>query len=349
MKKWLEIASDQSTLTTYRIREQVIDAIRHFFKQEGFLEVETPLLVKNPGTEPYLEVFKTTLKTKNHKDTSAFLVTSPELLMKKLLAAGVGSCFQIGKSFRNDEGVSSFHNHEFTLLEWYRTDADYTDIMRDCELLLRHILQAVSGSTSETMLSYQGKKYDIASRWERISVAEAFKKYADISTETLLDTEALLTAASKKGFAVDTSSTWEEAYNQIFLNEIEPNLGLKAPTILYDYPLSQAALSMPKASDPRFAERFEIYLAGIELGNAFSELTDAKEQRKRMQEDLQLRTKLGKYTYDLDEDFLQALEMGMPRTGGIAVGVDRLVMLFADVPTLRDTLFFPISDVFDLT
>lgn len=345
MKKWLELAQSKDK-RPFIVRSQVIDTIRAYFKAAGFLEVETPLLVENPGTEPYLEVFKTTLKAESYPDTNGYLVTSPELFMKKLLAAGVGSIFQISKSFRNGEGISSFHNHEFTILEWYRVNADYTTVMSDCEGLLLAILRQVSGDPTATTCMYQGKKYDLSAPWERISVAQAFTKYVGVSTEELLDENALKEVALGKGYAVTATTTWEEVYNQLFLNEIEPNLGTSKPTIVYDYPASQAALSKRKATDPRFAERFEFYIGGLEMGNAFSELIDAKEQRQRMVDDLALRKKLGKYEYSLDEDFFTALEMGLPQTGGIAVGVDRLAMFFADVPSIRDVVFFPTSDTF---
>lgn len=349
MKTWQSLPHSKNGVKPFKVREQVIDTIRSHFKQQDFLEVETPLLCENPGTEPYLEVFKTTLKAQNHSDRSGFLVTSPELFMKKLLAAGVGSCFQICKSFRNDEGVSAFHNHEFTILEWYRVDADYTHVMRDCEELLLAILRNVTGDVAATTLTYQGKEYDLSKDWERISVAEAFEKYADVSIDEMLSEEKLLEIGARKGYAITETTDWEEIYNQIFLNEIEPYLGQTKPTIVYDYPASQAALSKRKKEDPRFAERFEFYLAGLELGNAFSELTDHDEQRARMEEDLELRKKLDKYEYNLDEDFFTALKMGLPETGGIAVGVDRLVMLFADVASVRETLFFPINEVFDFS
>ncbi len=348
MKKWLEISRDASHLLPFILRAQVIDAIRTFFKADGFLEVETPLLVENPGTEPYLEVFKTTLKAQDHTDVSGFLVTSPELYMKKLLAAGVGDIFQIAKSFRNGEGISRFHNHEFTILEWYRTNADYTNIMHDCEQLLLTILRTVKNDPSATTLPYLGTTYDLSAPWERISVAEAFAQYAGISTDTLLDEAELKEVAAAKGYEVLPTATWEEVYNQLFLNEIEPHLGKVKPTIIFDYPASQAALSKRKEADPRFAERFEFYIGGLEMGNAFSELTDAIEQKRRMTEDLQLRKALGKYEYDLDADFFTALEMGLPPTGGIAVGIDRLVMLFANAASLKDVVFFPTSDIFSL-
>lgn len=347
MKNWQKLQTDKQLCTSLLTRELVIDAIREFFKQKKFHEVETPLLVQSPGTEPYLEVFETNLVTQNLDDRKGYLLTSPELSMKKLLAAGLGNIFQICKSFRNGEGVSSHHNPEFTILEWYRVSANYFDIMDDCEALLLSILRKVKADETATVLEYQGKSYSLAAPWERISVQEAFYKYAGVTVAELLDETLIVKVAEKKGYNITSETTWEQAYNQILLNEIEPHLGLERPTILYDYPASQAALSKKKQSDPRFAERFEFFIAGIELGNAFTELTDPIEQEKRMQEDLQMRKELGKCEYLIDTDFIHALEMGLPDTGGIAVGVDRLVMLFADVSSIQETVFFPVTDVFD--
>lgn len=348
MKNWKKLKNNSELLKPFLIREQVVDAIREFFKKEGFHEVDTPLLVQSPGTEPYLEVFESELVTPGFENKKAYLLTSPELSMKKLLSAGMGSIFTICKSFRNGEGLSSFHNPEFSILEWYRVDADYTDVMKDCENLLLHILTVLKlNEDGKNQLEYQGVIYDLSTSWERISVSEAFEKYAGVSKEDMLDEEKIVLIAKEKGYQVDEQTTWEEAYNQILLNEIEPHLGKSKPTILYDYPASQAALSKKKESDPRFAERFEFFIGGIELGNAFSELTDADEQEARMIADLQYRKKLGKVEYKMDSDFIEALRLGMPRTGGIAVGVDRLVMLFSNSASIKDTLLFPVDDVFD--
>jgi lysyl-tRNA synthetase class 2 len=347
MKNWIKLKNDQDFLKTFLVREQVIHAIRDFFKTEGFHEVDTPLLVQNPGTEPYLEVFKTQLKTLNYPNKDAYLSTSPELFMKKLLSSGLGNIYTICKSFRNDEGLSSFHNHEFTILEWYRVEADYLDIMQDCENLLLFILNKLKLNKNNNILNYQNNDYDLSAPWERISVSDAFNIYAGIQKDEMLEKDKLVLAAKNKGYAVTNSTTWEQAYNQILLNEIEPHLGKNKPTILYDYPISQAALSKKKKNDPRFAERFEFYIGGIELGNAFSELTNPKEQKSRMVSELKERKNLGKEEYKIDNDFIKALEMGMPNTGGIAVGVDRLVMLFSDSASIKDTLLFPVDDVFE--
>lgn len=347
MKNWQRVRQDPTTLETFLMREKVTDAIRAFFKREGFHEVETPLLVEHPGTEPYLEVFETTVHLAQDTPRQAFLLTSPEYAMKKLLVAGMTKIFQISKSFRNGEGQSSRHNPEFTILEWYRAHADYKAIMDDCEHLLQCIHQVVSGKT-DGQLEYLGKRYDLKSPWERISVSEAFQKYVDVDAETLLDGAALKKVAERKGYEVNEETTWEQVYNQLLLNEIEPHLGVGKPTILYDYPASQAALSRKKESDPRFSERFEFFLGGLELGNAFSELTDADEQERRFRAELSERHELGKTPYELDHDYIDALRLGLPETGGIAVGVDRLIMLFANVADVHEVTFFPIEDVFDL-
>ncbi len=344
------------------VREKVIDAIRSYFKGEGFHEVEVPLLLPTPSTEPFLEVFKTQLVDDHGNKWDGFLPSSPEFALKKLLSAGSGSIFTITKSFRNGEGRSSRHNPEFTILEWYHTPGDYMMVAKDFEELMIRINQITRKlresdnqktqrvrlleNSESLILRYQGKGYSLKAPWERISVAEAFAKYAGIDTETMLDDAKLKAKGKEKGYSVNESTTWEEIWNQIIANEIEPKLGVAGPTIMYDFPVSQAALAK-KAKDPRFAERWEVYLAGYELGNCFSELTDWREQEARCKADLAERKKLGKTEYPMDVDFIEALKLGMPETGGIAVGVDRLVALFADTPSIADTLFFPVEELFD--
>lgn len=326
------------------VRERVIDAIRAFFKQQGYHEVETPLLVRCPGMEPYLDVFQTSWTTARGERFVGYLTTSPEYAMKKLLAAGIGPIFQICKSFRNGEEVSALHNPEFTILEWYRPRADYTDLMRECEELFRQVARAVNPDFGGKALSYQGARIDLESPWERLPVREAFRRYADV--DLARDIDRLVEVARAKGYSVDAETTAEQAYHQIFLNEIEPRLGHQTPTILYEYPISMAALARPSPSDPTVAERFELYLAGIELANAFGELTDADEQRRRLQIERAERCRLGKTLYDLDEDFIAALEVGIPPSAGIALGVDRLAMIFADVASIHDVLWFSADELF---
>ncbi|TSC87612.1 MAG: Uncharacterized protein G01um101416_427 [Microgenomates group bacterium Gr01-1014_16] len=321
------------------IREKVIDIIRKFFKDQGFHEMFTPILVATPSAEPNLEVFETQLRTASGKKSRAFLILSPEYSLKKAVAAGSGSVFEITKCFRNNEEVSSLHNPEFTMLEWYRIGADYKDIMNDFENLFLKITGGTGYQGNRGDWGYRGEKYDVSLPWPRISVADAFEKYTGIEIETLLDEKKLITIGEKKGYDVKDTN-WEQMFYQIFFNEIEPALKKSGrPAFVYDYPLSQAALARRKKSDPRFAERFEVYLAGLELGNCFSELTDPVEQRSRLEADIAARRENNKTPYSIDEKFIEALEFGMPEMAGIAVGVDRLVMLASNSESIGETLF----------
>lgn len=342
MKTFQKLKENPDLWPQYWKREEVIDSIRRYFKGKGFHEAEVPLVLPTPSTEPFLEVFKTELKDDSSHRWDAFLPSSPEFALKKLLSAGSGSVFTITKSFRNGEGRSSRHNPEFTILEWYETPGDYMTVASDFEKMML----AINGGKES--MTYQGRIYSLKAPWEKISVADAFLKYAGIDTETMLDEKKLLKAGKSKGYAVDSSTTWEQVWNQIIANDIEPKLGRSGPTVLYDYPISQAALSRKNSHDPRFAERLEVFLAGYELGNCFSELTDWKEQEARCLADLDERKNLGKTEYPMDTDFIDALKLGMPPTGGIAVGVDRLIALFADVPSIAETIFFPVDELFPI-
>ncbi len=344
MKTFQKLRADPDLWRAHWVREQVIDAIRAYFKSRGFHEVEVPLLLPTPSTEPFLEVFKTELKDDQGKKWDGFLPSSPEFALKKLLSAGSGSIFTITKSFRNGEGHSGRHNPEFTILEWYHTPGDYMTVATDFEGLMSEINLLTRQQTNK--LTYQGKEYSLKAPWERITVAGAFAKYVGVDVETMLDETKLKEVGKEKGYQVSEKTTWEEVWNQMMANEIEPKLGQKVPTIIYDYPVAQAALAR-KARDSRFAERWEVYMGGMELGNCFSELTDWKEQEARCKADLAERKKLGKTEFPMDTDFIEALKMGMPETGGIAVGVDRLAALFADVPSIQDVLFFPAEEMFN--
>jgi lysyl-tRNA synthetase class 2 len=349
MKTWQRIKKNPNLLKTYFVREKVIDTIRSFFKEQGFHEVFTPIMVPVPSIEPNLEVFETELRTSTGKKKRAFLISSPEYAHKRLLSAGVGNLFEITRSFRNEEEVSRLHSPEFTILEWYRVNADYKDTMRDFEKLFLKIVGTDKMTYQNDKLVYQNETYDLTLPWPRIGVSQAFDKYSNIDTETLLDEKKLLEAGRSKGYKVDEKTTWEQIFYQIFLNEIEPEFKKShKPVFIYDYPLDQASLSRPCPNDPRFAERFEVFLAGVELGNCFSELTDATTQHKRFEADLAERKRLEKTNFPIDEDFVEALREGMPVSSGIAVGVDRLVMLAADTPSVSDTIFFPDGEMFDL-
>lgn len=339
-RTWRKLRDNPDLWARYFVREKLIKSIRAFFDNQGFHEVETPLLIANPPAESYLEVFETTLLDRHRQPHKAYLSASPEVPLKKLMVAGLGNCYAITKSFRNMETQGKLHNPEFTILEWYRVGVDYQSIMDDCEQLLLAILQVVKGSDL-SHLRYLSQDIDLSPPWERLTVAQAFTKWAKVNLAEFLDFGKAKDIAIAKGYRVEEQTTWKELYNQIFLNEVEPHLGQGRPTILYEFPASMAALAKQKASDPRFAQRFEFYIAGLELGDCYSELTDWQEQEARFKKELEEIKRLGKTVYDYDHDFIEALKVGLPGCSGIAVGVDRLVMLFADTDDIAETLFFP--------
>ena len=341
---WRKLHDHPELWDRYFVRETIIKAIRQYFEREKFHEVETPLLISHPPAESYVDVFATTLLDRQRRPTPAYLSTSPEMPLKKLLVAGIGNCYSLTKSFRNMETQSTLHNPEFTILEWYRVGATYHDIMKDCEALLLAINERIRGGNT---VPYQGKTIHLSPPWERITMAESFRVYAGIDFDAFLDFEIAKKIALKKGYTVEETTTWEELYNQIFLNEVEPHLGKGRPTIIYEFPAAVAALSNRVSRDPRYCERFEFYIEGLELGDAYDELTDPNEIKTRFDEQMAEIKRLGKTNYEYDHDFIEALNVGLPKSAGIAVGVDRLVMLFADTSNIADTLFFPVGDLFD--
>ena len=350
MKTWQKLRENPQLFQKHFLRQKLIQETRNFFLNRGFTEVETPILTPTLIPESYLEIFDTYLPDRKRQKTKMFLSTSPETALKKLLVAGIGNCFEITKSFRNTETNSQLHNPEFTLLEWYRVGATYHDIMNDCEQLLLHLNNNLTIKQSNNELVYQGKKINLTPPWERLSLSEAFYKYAHLDLIKCLNQKELFKAAKKKGYQIYQKSTWEQIYHQIFLNEVEPHLGINGkPTIIYDYPASQRALARLKPTDPRFAERFEFYISALELGDCYTELTDPKEQKVTFHQEMSLRKKLGKREVAQDNDFIKALEVGLPNCSGIAVGMDRLAMLFTNSSSIDEVLYFPLTDMINST
>lgn len=327
-----------------RGRVAAIRAVRGFFDAQGFAEVETPALQVSPGMEPHLIAFTTELQEPfgDGARVPLYLHTSPEFAMKKLLVAGETRIFQIARVFRNGER-SATHHPEFSMLEWYRAGASYRDLMTDCEGLLR----AVAG---ESLYRRGDIVCDPNAAWEYLSVAQAFERHAgiDLLATTVPDpldppSDGLLAEARRIGVWTSERDSWEDVFFRIYLARIEPQLGIGAPTVLYDYPISMAALSRAKPEDPRLAERFELFVCGLELANGFGELTDPIEQRRRFVSDQEKKRTLFGDAYPIDEDFLAALEAGMPESAGIALGIDRLVMLVTGAGTIEDVLWAPVA------
>jgi lysyl-tRNA synthetase class 2 len=326
------------------VRQQVLRTARRWFEDQGFDEVETPALQISPGLEVHLMAFATDLVGPHPDDRiRLYLHTSPEFTMKKLLAAGVSRLFQLSHVYRNGER-SGTHHPEFSMLEWYRAGAGYRDLMGDCVALTR----AACLAAGRDRLRFRGTQSDPFADWEVLSVADAFQTYAGIDLLATApdplrpDRDRLAAEVTRIGIRVAESDTWEDLFFRVSLDRIEPHLGFGRPTFLTDYPVSMAALARPKPDDPRVAERFELYACGVELANAFGELTDPVLQRRRFEADMAEKERLYGERYPIDEDFLSALPL-MPDSAGIALGFDRLAMLVAGADNIDQVLWAPVA------
>lgn len=293
-------------------RAQLLRELRAWFERQGFLEVETPLVVPSPGTEVHLDPVPVMLsEAPGRAPVPHWLITSPEYAMKRLLAAGAPPIYQICKVFRDGERGGN-HRPEFTMLEWYRPWVDgYECLMRDCE----DLITALAGDA----ITWRGRHYDLRPPWPRHTFHDLLRERADIADPYGLAPEAQLFA---------------------WVDRVEATLGVERPELVIEWPVALASLSRVKANDPRVAERFELYLGRLELANAFAELTDSDEQRRRCEEDNAERLRTGRPALPLDEDFLGALAAGMPPSAGIALGLDRLMMVLTDAASIDDVLAF---------
>ncbi len=318
-----------------RARQTMSLALRRFFVDAGFLEVETPCLIATPGLEPHIDPFEVPFVPQTDVGTrrSLYLHTSPEYAMKRLLAdPACPPLFQLCKTFRNGE-VSAQHNPEFTMLEFYRPHGDYHAIMADLEGALSAAEAAVApglGLFSKTP-------------FERLTVRDAVLKYAELDLLEHADGPSLKRAADARGVYTGTSTAFDDVFFHVFLERVERQLGRERPTFLIEYPASMASLARLKPSDPKVAERVELYAHGVELANGFSELTDPVEQRRRLTEEQAQRASLKRPVFALDEAFLEAVGK-MPPSAGIAVGFDRVLMLLLSEAQIADVLLFPAKD-----
>jgi lysyl-tRNA synthetase class 2 len=329
------------------LRQKIIRSIRSYFDSADFAEVETPILQVSPGNEVHLQTFATLLKSPLGDEAAKplYLHTSPEFAMKKLLVAGIPRLYQLAHVFRNGE-QSSRHHPEFTMLEWYRANSDLQPIMQDCV----HLLLAAARAAQRPVFTSNNLSCDLFKPAETLTVPEAFQRYAAIDLMATIDNAqapnaAKLSAEAQRiGVRVDAHDSWDDVFFRIMGERIEPKLGIGQATFLCDYPVNQAALARPKTDDPRLAERFELYVCGIELANAFAELTDADEQLRRFQTDMDLKEKLYGVRTPIDDDFIAALHHGMPESSGIALGVDRLIMLATGATHINDVLWLPVAE-----
>ena len=323
-------------------RMRIVAALRELFAARDFVEVETATLVLSPGNETHLHAFATELVAPTGVRARLYLRTSPEFACKKLLAAGERRIVEFARAFRNRER-GALHHPEFTMLEWYRVEEPCEVLMQDCAAVL-----AVAAKTAgTTQFSLRGRAIDPFAAPERLTVAQAFSRYAGTDLLALLPPQpaaVFAAAANAAGVRTAPDDTWGDVFSRVLVEKIEPHLGLGQATILYDYPAIQSPLARPKASDPRLADRFELYACGIELANGCAELTDAAEQRKRLEEQMLEKERVYGERYPIDEDFLTALSM-MPDACGVALGLDRLVMLAAGATHIDDVVWTPSSAI----
>jgi elongation factor P--(R)-beta-lysine ligase len=310
-----------------RRRALVTQATRAFFLARGYTEVETPYAVRTPGEEVHLRAFRTEREYHDGTRTPLWLHTSPEFAMKKLLAGGAGPIFQLARVWRNNEG-GDLHAAEFTMLEWYRPGADLNSLIEEALALLRAVLPPV--------VTCRGITSSLATA-ERLTLAEAFTRYAGADLLATAGDAPALAAAAR--VALRRGESWEDLFFRLLLERIEPNIGRTHPTFLTHWPMAQAALARRDPTDPRVAERFELFVCGIELANAFVELTDASELRARFEADRGRRLLSGGQDWPMDEDFLAALVHGLPPSAGIALGFDRLVMIASCAERIEQVLW----------
>ncbi|PIZ95800.1 MAG: EF-P lysine aminoacylase GenX [Candidatus Magasanikbacteria bacterium CG_4_10_14_0_2_um_filter_33_14] len=323
-------------------RFEIIKLIREFFWSRDFVEVEVPLIIKHPGQEPNISAIETIFHNEMKQEFRGYLHTSPEYTMKKMLAAGFTNIFYLGKTFRDEESFGGTHNPEFTMLEWYQVNSNMFDIMRDVEGLFKFIMERGMGNPEKLRI---GTSEERSFNFERIEMKKLWKEIVNVDLDNYLTLEKMLELCKQKKYNIEDTESYEELFYRIFLQEIEPELKNMGAVIVYNYPSSMASLSRLSETDPNYAERFEVYIDGLELANAFSELTDKDEQLKRLQEEQQERERQGKKVYEIDMEFIEAVGQ-MPKSAGIALGVDRLIQVLTSCQNIDNVLTLPLSKLF---
>lgn len=330
-QRYLDLIANQDVRRVFEARSQLISGIRRFLDERGFLEVETPVLQPIYGgaaARPFTTYH-------NALDQTFYLRIADELYLKRLIVGGLDRVYEIGHNFRN-EGVSTRHNPEFTMVELYQAYADYTDMMRLVETMYAELARLLTGGES---ITFQGHTINLAPPWRRVSMRDAILEAAGVDIEAHRTQAELQAAARAQGIDLPRQPTWGKLVEKLFELCVEPNL--IQPTFVIDYPIEVSPLAKKKPGAPHLVERFEFFVGAIECGNAFTELNDPLDQRERFEEQAQFATQGDAEAHPLDEDFLTALEYGMPPTGGLGIGIDRLVMLFTDQVSIREVILFP--------
>lgn len=331
-RRYVDLIVNPHVRETFVLRTKIIQAMRKFLDERGFLEVETPTMHAVAGgaaARPFVTHH-------NALDMPLYMRIALELHLKRLIVGGLERVYEIGRIFRN-EGISTKHNPEFTMLELYQAYADFRDMMELTESMVAFIAEEVLGTTR---ITYQGREVDLTPPWRRESMVDLIRRHTGVDFRTVSSDEEARALAEAHGIEVGPHMRFGHIVNEFFEQRVEDHL--IEPTFVYGHPVEVSPLAKKSEEDPRFTERFELYIVGREHANAFSELNDPIDQRRRFLAQLEERDRGNEEAHEMDEDFLMALEYGMPPTGGLGVGVDRLVMLLTDQPSIRDVLLFPL-------
>lgn len=331
-QRYLDLMVNPEVREVFVTRSRIIQFIRSYLTERGFLEVETPMLNPIPGganARPFVTYH-------NALDMQLYLRIAPELYLKRLIVGGFEKVFEINRNFRN-EGIDTRHNPEYTAMEVYQAYVNGEEMMRLTEDLIAACAQEVKGTTK---IEYQGVTIDLTPPWPRVSMLDAVREHSGIDFRALKTDAEAREAAKARGLEVDAKATWGEVLNEVFDELVEPKL--IQPVFIVDYPVEISPLAKRKPDDPAFTARFEPYIYGREMANGFSELNDPLDQRERFEKQMEKRAAGDEEAQMLDEDFLTALEYGLPPTGGLGIGIDRLVMLLTDSASIRDVLLFPL-------
>lgn len=329
-QRYVDLIANPEVMDTFKKRSKIISCIRRFLDEKGFIEVETPILNSIPSgasARPFVTHHNTL-------DIDMYLRIAPELYLKRLIVGGFDKVYEIGRLFRN-EGMDVKHNPEFTTIELYQAYADYNDMMDITEEMYKYCAQEVLGTTT---ISFQGTTLELGNKWPRITMVDAVKQYTGIDFDTM-DMDEIVAKAAAIGVELDKDISWGKALYEVFDQKIEEHL--VQPTFIIDYPVEVSPLAKRKPSDKRLTERFEFFMIACEMGNAFSELNDPIDQRSRFEQQAKERANGDDEAQMTDDDFVTALEYGLPPTGGLGIGIDRMVMLLTDNYSIRDVLLFP--------
>ncbi len=330
-QRYLDLIMNPESKKTFITRSLIIQSMRRYLDQKGYLEVETPMMHSIAGgaaARPFITHH-------NALDMTLYMRIAIELHLKRLIVGGLEKVYEIGRVFRN-EGISTRHNPEFTMLELYEAYADYTDIMKLTEDMIAHIAQEVLGTTK---IQYGEHEVDLTPSWKRLHMVDAIKEYVGVDFWKHMSDEEARQLAKEHGVEVAPHMTFGHIVNEFFEQKVEQHL--IQPTFIYGHPVEISPLAKKNPEDPRFTDRFELFIVAREHANAFTELNDPIDQRERFEAQLREKEQGNDEAHEMDEDFIEALEYGMPPTGGLGIGIDRLVMLLTNSPSIRDVLLFP--------